>query len=289
MSGNRVVVHKRNHSPSAVDQLGATIAMAELFAPTETVAVVVHKPKSERPPRLIPVPIAMGDASGDLPQASLAARPIHAVIFDLDEVLIHAAQWRLDALHRPLAMFGFRITPEEQSLARGGFQTTSAILDRLSSQKRFPQALHALVGRIQQVGTTQQIQNRCRPSFEKEYLLMRLKREGYRLAVCSESDSLTVHTILERTGWLDYFEVVVSGEELRTPKPSPELYLSACDRLGLRPNQMVAVEATPRGIESAHRAGIHVCEITGDGLAEWGLVGKFLNQIDSRPTGVRAC
>jgi hypothetical protein len=33
MTGNRVVVHKRNQNPSPIDQLGTTIPMAELFAP----------------------------------------------------------------------------------------------------------------------------------------------------------------------------------------------------------------------------------------------------------------
>lgn len=57
-------------------------------------------------------------------------------------------------------------------------------------------------------------------------------------------------------------EVLVSGDDVRHGKPHPEAYVEGAARLGLRPQQCVAVEDTPAGIRAAHGAGARVVAVT---------------------------
>lgn len=57
--------------------------------------------------------------------------------------------------------------------------------------------------------------------------------------------------------FLDQFDSLVTGEQLTRGKPHPEPYLRGAKDLGLQPNQCIAVENAPIGVESAKRAGIY--------------------------------
>ncbi|NTU57565.1 MAG: HAD family phosphatase [Chlorobiaceae bacterium] len=57
-------------------------------------------------------------------------------------------------------------------------------------------------------------------------------------------------------GLLDRFEVIVTDDEVKNPKPHPEPYLQALGSLGIEPEECLAVEDSRRGLDSAHAAGI---------------------------------
>ena len=111
---------------------------------------------------------------------------IKCVLFDLDGVLVDATEWHYDALNRALRLFGFGITRYEHLSSYNGLPTKRK-LQMLSVEKGLPEPMHPMLNRLKQVYTRDEILARCRPVFEKEYMLSRLKREGYRLAVCSNS------------------------------------------------------------------------------------------------------
>lgn len=52
------------------------------------------------------------------------------------------------------------------------------------------------------------------------------------------------------------FSAVVTGDQVHHGKPSPEPYLLACERLGVRPGDCLAVEDSPTGVRSATAAGV---------------------------------
>ena len=53
-----------------------------------------------------------------------------------------------------------------------------------------------------------------------------------------------------------YFDRLISAVEVKQGKPAPDIYLYACDALGLRPEECIAVEDSPNGVKSAYRAGL---------------------------------
>lgn len=63
------------------------------------------------------------------------------------------------------------------------------------------------------------------------------------------------------SSFLNQFDVLITGDQLSKGKPNPEPYLKAAHTLGLNPNECLAVENAPLGVESARRANIYCIAI----------------------------
>ena len=204
-----------------------------------------------------------------------------AVIFDLDGVLIDATEWHFDALNRALVLFGYQISRYEHLAEYNGLPTRTK-LDMLSVEKGLPKVLHGLIGRLKQTYTREEILRHCWPSFDKEYMLGRLKREGYRLAVCTNAVRESAELMLERAGLRQYFDFVISNEDVSRPKPDPEIYLAALERLGILPQQAIVIEDAPHGIEAARRSGANVLEVSGFSEVDYWRLRQFMDAAAGR-------
>ncbi|MCA5004305.1 HAD family hydrolase [Sphingobacterium bovistauri] len=97
--------------------------------------------------------------------------------------------------------------------------------------------------------------------FAKE-TLDKLKAKGIRIALVTSSYSTTVNTVLGHHNLLDYFEFFVTRELVENPKPNPEPYLLATQKLGLDKDEVLAVEDTITGYTSASSAGLQCVAVT---------------------------
>lgn len=204
---------------------------------------------------------------------------IAAIVFDLDGVLIDATEWHYEALNRALALFGFTITRYEHLSTYNGLPTRRK-LEMLTVEKGLPPALHDLIAHLKQGFTRDEIVTRCRPVFEREYLLSRLKCEGYRLAVCSNAVRDSVELMLRHAGLLSYFELVLSNEDVLKPKPDPEVYRRALAQLGCAPEEVVVVEDSPYGVRAARAAGLQVCQVGGVQDVDYFRVRDFIDALE---------
>ncbi len=75
------------------------------------------------------------------------------------------------------------------------------------------------------------------------------------LAVSTGATRRTAETILRRTRLLAHFRVVVGGDEVPAPKPSPAGILLACARLGVAPERCVYVGDSAGDMLAARSAG----------------------------------
>lgn len=89
-------------------------------------------------------------------------------------------------------------------------------------------------------------------------LLDYLKNHGYKLAVASSTSQHGVERNLKDAGVFDYFDAVICGDMVTKSKPEPEIYLKACETLGVKPAEALALEDSRNGLLSAHRAGMKV-------------------------------
>jgi HAD superfamily hydrolase (TIGR01509 family) len=80
--------------------------------------------------------------------------------------------------------------------------------------------------------------------------------DGVRLGLASNSPRFLVDDALATAGLTDAFEVTVSSDDVEHSKPAPDIYLSACERLGVEPSEALALEDSPSGIASAKAAGL---------------------------------
>lgn len=205
---------------------------------------------------------------------------IRAIIFDLDGVLVDATEWHYNALNRALALFGYTITRYEHLTSYNGLPTRKK-LEMLSVTKGLPRGLHRLLNAVKQKYTRQEILQNCVPAFEKELMVRQLRRDGLRLAVCSNSIRDSVQLMLDGSAVLDAFEFFVSNEDVQRPKPDPEMYLVALERLGIKPDEAVVVEDAEPGVQAAHNAGTHVCRVAGYEEVTYARITSFIRKVET--------
>ena len=88
-------------------------------------------------------------------------------------------------------------------------------------------------------------------------LLDFLKKENKKIALASSTRRQTVVNQLRDAGILDYFDEIVTGDMVTKSKPDPEIFLLACEKIGVDPADAYAVEDSYNGIRSAKRGGLH--------------------------------
>jgi len=185
---------------------------------------------------------------------------IKAVIFDLDGVLVEAKDWHYEALNLALAVFGCDITYEEHLSTYDGLPTKMK-LKMLNENKNFPLELSELVYDLKQIYTNEFFSTRCFPDFSQDYLFKKLKEKNIKTAVASNSITATVDQAMIGLDIRKYIEFSLSNEDVKKPKPDPEIYIKAIDMLGFKPAECVIVEDNINGINAAKASGAHCLEV----------------------------
>ena len=185
---------------------------------------------------------------------------IKAVIFDMDGVFIEAKDWHYEALNKALGLFGYEISRYEHLTSYDGLPTKTK-LKRLTMEKGLPEYLHSFINEMKQQYTMNMIHTYCRPRFNHEYALSRLKAEGYKLAVGSNSIRNTIDVMMEKANLQQYLDFTLSNQDVSQPKPNPEIYLKAIQRLGLKPEECLIVEDNENGIRAALASGAHLLAV----------------------------
>ena len=90
-----------------------------------------------------------------------------------------------------------------------------------------------------------------------EEILGWLKTSGFAVGLASSTRSSSVFGHLDQAGIRYCFSVVITGDMVEHSKPRPDIYLLACSRLGVKPQEAYAIEDSPNGVRSAHAAGMH--------------------------------
>jgi HAD superfamily hydrolase (TIGR01509 family) len=181
---------------------------------------------------------------------------IKAVLFDMDGVLIDARDWHYEALNRALGLFGMAISLDSHLANFDGLPTRKK-LQVLSKSRGLPLGLHDFINDLKQTYTHEIMASRCKPSFNTQIALGKLHRQGYRLAVCSNSIRRTVKSMMDMADLTPYLELMMSNEDVAKPKPDPEIYLATMAKMGLRPDECVIVEDNDNGIAAARATSAH--------------------------------
>lgn len=185
---------------------------------------------------------------------------IKAVIFDMDGVLIEAKDWHYEALNRALQLFGMEISRYDHLVTYDGLPTRKK-LEMLSRERGLPAELHDFINKMKQMYTIEQVHARCKPMFLHEFALSKLKNEGYRLAVCSNSVRDSIELMMQKSQLMPYLEFYLSNQDVVQGKPHPEIYLKAMERLGLLPEECLVVEDNENGIRAAMASGAHLLRV----------------------------
>lgn len=204
---------------------------------------------------------------------------IKAVIFDMDGVLIDAKEWHYEALNRALELFGYKITRYEHLVTYDGLPTRKK-LEMLSKEQKLPQGLHSFINEMKQQYTMEIVYAKCKPFFWHEYALANLRAQGYKIGVASNSVRHSIEVMMEKSNLSQYLEVIVSNQDVKEGKPSPEIYLKAFELLQETPGKCLVVEDNVNGIKSATAAGAHVMQVDTVHDVTYGNIMKTIADIE---------
>ena len=205
---------------------------------------------------------------------------IKAILFDMDGVLIDAKDWHFQALNNALALFGMEISRYDHLITYDGLPTRKK-LEMITLERGLPVALHQLLNEIKQDFTLELAYTKCTPNFRHQYAISKLKDQGYRLAVCSNSVRKTVQMMLQKASILEYFEFYLSNEDVKHGKPDPEIYNKAIDKLRVRPEECLILEDNENGIRAAKASGANLLVISGTDDLNIDNISMRINEIGS--------
>lgn len=87
-------------------------------------------------------------------------------------------------------------------------------------------------------------------------LLQYLDDKGYQIGLASSTKEVYVREQLASRDLLSFFQVIICGDMVKQSKPSPEIYLKACEAIGTLPQDAFAIEDSHNGIRAAAAAGM---------------------------------
>jgi len=183
------------------------------------------------------------------------------IIFDLDGVLVDAKEVHYNALNEALAEVGenYKITLNEHLSIYDGLKTEQK-LTMLTQRKHLPIELHEQIWMRKQEITVKFI-NDFKPNLHLIDLFKYLTLNKIKLACCSNSIRKSVIIMLTKIGIIEYFDLLISNEDVYNSKPHPEMYWQAMSKLRCLPEETLIVEDSPNGLAAAYRTSAEVLRV----------------------------
>ena len=179
-----------------------------------------------------------------------------AFIYDLDGVIVDTAKYHYLAWQKLSNQLGIEFTPEHNELLKGVSRVRS--LDIILE-----------IGNYQ---ASQEDKNKWLIQKNEDYLsylvdmnqseilpgvipvLEFLKQKNQAIALGSASKN--ARPILEKTGIISYFDVIVDGNDVTNAKPDPEVFLNAAKALGIANENSIVFEDSVAGVQAANIANM---------------------------------
>ncbi|MBO4980859.1 MAG: HAD family phosphatase [Lachnospiraceae bacterium] len=179
---------------------------------------------------------------------------LEAVIFDMDGVIFDSERLVLACWVELAAKYGIRGIEEAmyECLGTNAADTKAIMLRRYGADfpyERFRKEASAIFHERYDNG---------RLPMKKGVveLLEYLAGENIKIALASSTRQEVVRRELRDAGILPFFGQVICGDMVKRSKPAPDIYLKACEALGVIPQKACAIEDSYNGIRSAHSAGL---------------------------------
>jgi HAD superfamily hydrolase (TIGR01509 family) len=179
--------------------------------------------------------------------------PVRAVIFDLDGTLIESYQAHLESFRRALSRFG--LTVEDEEIHRRFGKPAKQIIKEI-----LPENQHRHIDEIVRYKRLEFIEtSKDMQVFDGvETLLKYLKDKGFSVCLATSADSPSVMRVVNKFGLENYFDVILSSNDVKEAKPNPEMFIQASKRLEVDPKDCLVIGDSPFDVIAAKKAGMKI-------------------------------
>jgi beta-phosphoglucomutase family hydrolase len=193
----------------------------------------------------------------------------YAVLWDLDGTLIDTNLFHWQAWQEELAKLGRVLSKEEFSTSFGQRNDTILRLwiDPAISIDEIQRISNSKEERYRRLIIASGLQ--LLPG--ARHWLTELREAGWRQALATMTGRENIATIFSVLPIDTYFDAVVTGDDVTSGKPDPEIFLQAARRVNVQPENCIVLEDAPAGVEAARRAGMKSIGINSQKklLADW--------------------
>jgi HAD superfamily hydrolase (TIGR01509 family) len=181
-----------------------------------------------------------------------------AVVFDCDGTLVDSMPAHFEAWCEALALYGAGgVFKEDVFLAMGGRPTRDIVVElndeydlRLDPEAVAFAKREAFLRRLDSVTLIDEV-----AAFAESL------RGKMPMAIASGGSRMVVEKTLRIVGVSDWFDEVITADDVAEGKPAPDIFIKAARLLGVAPAKCLALEDAPAGILAAQRAGMQVIAI----------------------------
>lgn len=179
---------------------------------------------------------------------------LKAVIFDMDGVLIDSEPMHARVAMMVLKEYGITVTNDYICTFIGttnrkmfetmidDFHIDATVEDLLTLDAKILKKVHEEEGYPAIEGTKE--------------LIIDLYNNGIKLAIASSSSAAMIEEVTNALGIRKYFTKLVSGANIKHPKPAPDVFLMAAKELGVDPSECMIIEDSMHGVVAAKAAGM---------------------------------
>ena len=189
---------------------------------------------------------------------STSVLPIQAVIFDVDGLMVDSEPLQTLAWNIYLEPFGYHIGPEEKALLLGRRVIESATL--MKSRLGLPGEPELIVAGRKPI-LFSLIRENLRPMPGLHEVVAACERRRLKTAIASSSYTDYVALVLQMIDLESRLAAVVTGDQISSGKPDPEVFLKAAESLAVHPSRCLVLEDSPNGVIAAKRAGMRCAAI----------------------------
>ena len=181
---------------------------------------------------------------------------IKAVLFDMDGTLIDTERLNLEFMIESCRQFGFEVEPEDiLSLRSSDPETCSRVYrDKYGDSFDFYQIRelrrNMMREHVEEVGLPVKA--------GAHELIDHLRSIGVKTAVVTSTQYDRAMNYMKIIGLDTKLDLLVSAHMVKNGKPAPDVYLYAAEIIGEAPEDCIAVEDSPTGVQSAYSAGCRV-------------------------------
>jgi HAD superfamily hydrolase (TIGR01509 family) len=184
---------------------------------------------------------------------------IKAVLFDMDGVLSDSEPYHVRAFRELFRKHGIRLTSQD---TRDIFGRLDEHIIRDFCRKKGIYCPIYQWGREKRKIAVKIMRKSRLPSFPGAKDLVKCASKKFKIGIGTSSSYDEIKVVLDKLSLRKYFDAIMGREDVRTHKPSPELYRKLAGKLKVRPHECIVVEDSVAGVEAAKRAKMFCIAVT---------------------------
>ncbi|MBN1330809.1 MAG: HAD family phosphatase [Candidatus Heimdallarchaeota archaeon] len=184
---------------------------------------------------------------------------IKSIIFDLDGTLIDTLDLHIQAFQILFKEINKSLSYEKiaDNMGRTPRDTLLTLIPELRNNKN---QLDFLAKRKEEILTN--LINKITKFPGANNLLEYVRKLKLTICLASSTPKYNVIKMLQGASIEDYFQVIITGEDISIGKPNPEIFLKAAEKSGIQPKNCLVIGDSPHDIIAAKKAGMKVIAVT---------------------------